>query len=286
MERWYAILYVVLYGESPASKEARVGNSPITITAYPNGRTDLMLARPELLNRVDDDLRDALIDALRSVSNDGSTRAVVLGAEGKVFSAGGDMAMMKAKHGDLQAIHRGTDAGRRLIETLFDTPVPVVAAVQGHAVGLGSTLVLACDAVVATRGVKIVDSHVAIGLVAGDGGAVMWPSALGMIKAKRHLLTGDPLLAEDAAVLGVVTDLVETPDEVLPTARALADRIATLPPLAVQGTKRALNHIMRLRAQEVLELSFAYEAETMSSQDLLEGIDAFTEKRTPNYMGR
>ena len=262
-----------------------MGNSPITITAYPNGRTELMLARPELLNRVDDDLRDALIDALRSLSNDGSTRVVVLGAEGKVFSAGGDMAMMKAKHGDLQAIHRGTDAGRRLIETIFDTPVPVVAAVQGHAIGLGSTLVLACDAVVASRGVRIVDSHVAIGLVAGDGGAVMWPSALGMIKAKRHLLTGDPLLAEDAAALGVVTDLVDTPDEVLPTARALADRIATLPPLAVQGTKRALNHVMRLRAQEVLELSFAYEAETMSSQDLLEGIDAFMEKRTPKYKG-
>jgi len=263
-----------------------MGTTPIRITSHPNGRTDLILARPDLLNRVDDDLRDALIEALRSVANDGSTRAVVLGAEGKVFSAGGDMAMMKAKHGDLAAIHRGTDAGRRLIETIFDTPVPVVAAVQGHAIGLGSTLVLACDAVVAARGVRIVDSHVAIGLVAGDGGAVMWPAAMGMVKAKRHLLTGDPLLAEDAEMLGVVTDLVDAPEDVLPTAQALADRIAALPPLAVQGTKRALNHVMRLRAHEVLELSFAYEAETMSSQDLLEGIDAFTEKRSPKYTGR
>ncbi|RYF60505.1 MAG: enoyl-CoA hydratase/isomerase family protein [Comamonadaceae bacterium] len=245
-----------------------------------------MLARPDLLNRVDDELRDALIDALRSVANDDSTRCIVLGAEGKVFSAGGDMAMMKKKHGDVVAIHRGTDAGRRLIDTLFDTPVPVVAAVQGHAIGLGSTIVLACDAVVAARGVRLVDSHVAIGLVAGDGGAVMWPAAMGMIKAKRHLLTGDPLLAEDAAALGVVSDLVDSPDDVLPAARALADRIAALPPLAVQGTKRSLNHVMRLRANEVLELSFAYEAETMSSQDLLEGIDAFMEKRTPKYQGR
>ncbi|MGW6332968.1 enoyl-CoA hydratase/isomerase family protein [Nocardia rhamnosiphila] len=263
-----------------------MGTPPITITAHDNGRTDVMLARPELLNRVDDQLRDALIDALRSVANDGSTRCVVLGAEGKVFSAGGDMDMMKAKHGDIAAIHRGTDAGRRLIDTLFDTPVPVVAAVQGHAIGLGSTLVLACDAVVAARGVRLVDSHVAIGLVAGDGGVVMWPAAMGMVKAKRHLLTGDPLLAEDAAALGVVSDLVDSPAEVLPTARALADRIAALPPLAVQGTKRSLNHVMRLRAHEVLELSFAYEAETMSSQDLLEGIDAFVEKRTPKYTGR
>jgi enoyl-CoA hydratase len=260
--------------------------APISITAHDNGRTDIMLTRPDLLNRVDDALRDALIAALGQVSVDGTTRCVVLGAEGRVFSAGGDMEMIKAKHGDLAAIHRGTDAGRHLIDTLFDTPVPVVAAVHGHAVGLGSTLVLACDAVVAARGVRIVDSHVAIGLVAGDGGAVMWPAAMGMVKAKRHLLTGDPLLAEDAAALGVVSDLVETPEEVLPTARALADRIAALPPLAVQGTKRSLNHVMRLRAEEVLELSLAYEAETMSSQDLLEGIAAFTEKRSPKYSGR
>jgi enoyl-CoA hydratase len=263
-----------------------MSSPPIRVTAHSNGRTDIMLARPDLLNRVDDELRDALIDALGSVSNDGSTRAIVLGAEGKVFSAGGDMAMLKAKHGDLAAIHRGTDAGRRLVDTLFNTPVPVVAAVHGHAVGLGSTLVLACDAVVAARGVRIVDSHVAIGLVAGDGGVVMWPAAMGMVKAKRHLLTGDPLLAEDAAALGVVSDLVDTAEEVLPTAQALADRIAALPPLAVQGTKRALNQVMRLRAEEVLELSFAYEAETMSSQDLLEGIDAFMDKRTPKYSGR
>lgn len=260
--------------------------APISIVMHDNGRTDIMLARPDLLNRVDDALRDALIAALRKVSVDGATRCVVLGAEGRVFSAGGDMDMIKTKHGDLAAIHRGTDAGRHLIDTLFSTPVPVVAAVHGHAVGLGSTLVLACDAVVAARGVRIVDSHVAIGLVAGDGGAVMWPAAMGMVKAKRHLLTGDPLLAEDAAALGVVSDLVETPEEVLPTARALADRIAALPPLAVQGTKRSLNHVMRLRAEEVLELSFAYEAETMCSQDLLEGIAAFTEKRSPKYSGR
>lgn len=261
-------------------------SDPVTVTAHPNGRTDIMLSNPDLLNRIDDRSRDALIEAFHSISTDASTRSVVLGAEGKVFSAGGDMAMMRAKHGDVVAIHRGTDAGRRLIDTIFDTPVPIVAAVQGHAVGLGSTLVLACDAVVAARGVRLIDSHVAIGLVAGDGGAVMWPAAMGMAKAKRHLLTGDPLLAEDAAAIGAISDLVETAEEVLPAARALADRMAALPPLAVQGTKRSLNHVMRLRANEVLELSFAYEAETMSSRDLLEGLDAFVEKRPPNFTGR
>ncbi len=259
---------------------------PVVVTAHPHGRTDIVLARPELLNRVDEQMRLALIEALESAASDPATRCIVLAAQGRAFSAGGDFEMMKAKHGDIEAIHRGTSESRRLVETLFNVPVPVVAAVQGAAVGLGSTIVLACDAVVAARGVKIVDSHVLIGLVAGDGGAVVWPAAMGMVKAKRHLLTGDPLLAEDAFALGVVTDLVETADDVLPAACAIGDRIAALPPLAVRGTKRSLNHLMRLRTNEVLELSLAYEAETMSSEDLLEAIDAFQTKRTPTFRGR
>jgi enoyl-CoA hydratase len=107
-----------------------------------------------------------------------------------------------------------------------------------------------------------------------------------MIRTKRHLLTGDPVLAEDGYLMGMVSDLVETPDEVLPAARALAERIAALPPLAVRGTKRALNHVVRARTEEVLELSLAYEAETVQSEDLLEAIDAFEAKRPGQFRGR
>jgi enoyl-CoA hydratase len=114
----------------------------------------------------------------------------------------------------------------------------------------------------------------------------MWPAAAGMLRARRHLLTGDPLDAETAFGLGVVTDLVDAPDDVLPAARAIADRIAALPPLAVQGTKRSLNRVMQQRFGEVFELSAALEGETMASEDLLEAIAAFREKRPGEYRGR
>jgi enoyl-CoA hydratase len=106
-----------------------------------------------------------------------------------------------------------------------------------------------------------------------------------MLRARRYLLTGDAIPAADAHAMGLVTDLVETPEDVLPAAQALAARIAALPPLAVQGTKRALNRVTQQRAGEVVEVSFMHEETTLASNDLLEAIDSFTERRAPNYKG-
>jgi enoyl-CoA hydratase len=125
-----------------------------------------------------------------------------------------------------------------------------------------------------------------VGLAAGDGGCLVWPISAGAMRAKRHLLTGDPITAEEAHALGLVTDLVAEPEDVLPTARALADRIAALPPLAVQGTKRALNHLIRQRYAEVMELSSAIEYETLISADLREAVAAIRDRKTPSYEGR
>jgi enoyl-CoA hydratase len=147
-------------------------------------------------------------------------------------------------------------------------------------------VVLLCDAVVAARSAVIADTHVAIGLVAGDGGCLVWPQAVGMIRARRHLLTGDPLDAGTAFQLGIVTDLVDTPDEVRGAARAIAGRIAALAPLAVQATKRALNRVSRQRAGEVIDLSLALEEQTLATDDLLEGVRSFRERRSPRYSGR
>ncbi len=194
---------------------------------------------------------------------------------------------MRQAQADLRFLLRHADVGRRLVDSLLDLAFPVVAAVQGPAVGLGATVVLACDAVVAARGATTIsDPHVAIGLVAGRRRLPLLATGDGDPRAKRHLLTGDRLGAEEAYAAGLVTDLVDEPDAVLPAARALAARIAALPPLAVQGTKRALNNGLRARAAEVLDLSMAYEVRSASSQDLLEAIDAFTERREGRYAGR
>ena len=247
---------------------------------------EITLTRPEVLNRFDFELHTAFTEVLLELRQRTDVRAVVLASSGKVFSAGGDFELMLACRADVAFRNRAVDEGRLLFRLLADVPVPVVVALQGDAIGLGATVALACDAIVASRTASIADPHVAIGLVAGDGGCVVWPAAAGMLRAKRYLLTGDRLTAEDAWAMGLVTDLVDGPDDVLPAARALAARMAALPPLAVQGTKRALNRLVQQRAGEVLDLSFALEAASMASDDLAEAIAAFKERREPKYQGR
>ena len=244
------------------------------------------LTRPELLNRFDEELHAAFIATLEELREDRAVRAVVLASAGKVFSAGGDFEMMRRAHEDPAARRALAEDARRLLTALIGLPQPIVVAMQGAAIGLGATVVLSCDAVVAARDAQLADSHVNVGLVAGDGGCVAWPAAAGMLRARRHLLTGDPLDAETAFQLGLVTDLVDRPEEALPAAVALAERIAALPPLAVQLTKRTLNHALMQRAGEVLELGLAYEETTLASDDLLEGIAALKERRPGFFTGR
>ena len=191
-------------------------------TSNANGVAEIIFARPERLNTIDEDVRPELISALVELGFTDGVRAIIIGAQGKVFSAGGDFAMMKRRNGDPAAAEKSSLDGKQLLRALFEVPVPIIAAVQGDAYGLGSTIALSCgNIVVASRGARIVDSHVRVGLVAGDGGAVVWPPSIGLIRTKRHLLLGDPVLAEVGFAMGMVSDLVDTPAEVLPTAREL-----------------------------------------------------------------
>jgi enoyl-CoA hydratase len=274
----------------------------MTITTKPTGQTllrtetltlsaadhlaVLTLTRPELLNRFDADLHHDFVDAVAAVRATRDVRAMVVASTGKVFSAGGDFDFMLRAHDDLPFLLDHVEVGRQLVLGLIELPVPVVAALHGAAIGLGATVVLACDAVVAARSASLADPHVRIGLAAGDGGCLLWPQTFGMLAAKRFLLTGDPLDAERAYALGAVTDLVDTPDQVLPAATELAARMAALPPLAVQGTKKALANVIRLRAAEVVDLAFAHEAHSCLSEDLVEAVAAFREKRPGNFQGR
>jgi enoyl-CoA hydratase len=245
----------------------------------------ITLSRPELFNRFDDVLHVELTATLDSIRTDEKVRAVVLASTGTVFSAGGDFALMRAAQADVGTRLRIVEDGRRLLDALIGLPQPLVVALHGAAIGLGATVVLTADAVVAARTASLSDPHVHLGLVAGDGGCLVWPQAVGMLRARRHLLTGDPVDAATAFAMGLVTDLVDAADDVVPAARALAERIAALPPLAVQGTKRALNRVTQQRAGEVVDLAFAHEETTLASQDLLEAITAFTERRPGSYQG-
>lgn len=258
----------------------------LSVSPAGDGVCEISLIRPELLNRFDNQAQIELAATLEELAKDDDVRAIVLGSTGKAFSAGGDFALMQAAHEDAGVRRETVDAGLRLLRSFIELPQPIVAAVQGPAIGLGATVALMCDVVVAARSVKLADTHVKVGLVAGDGGCLVWPQAVGMLRARRHLLTGDAMDAPTAYQLGIVTDIVDEPGDVLPYARDIAQRIAALAPLAVQGTKRALNEVTSLRAAEVVQLAFDLEERTLTSDDLLEGIAAFKEGRAADFVGR
>ncbi len=247
---------------------------------------EVTLTRPDVLNCFDDQLHGDFLEMLAAVAADSAVRSVLLHSTGRAFSAGGSAEWMQEANSDRSKARELVATGYRVMTALLDLRVPLVTAVQGPAMGLGANIALISDVVVAGTKARFADSHVLMGLVAGDGGAIIWPQAGGITRAKRHLLTGDPLSAADAYAAGMVTDLVEDPDQLVPTARALARRIAALPPLAVQGTKRALNRILQQRAGEVFELSLSLELDTITSEDLLEATTAFLEKRPGNYHGK
>lgn len=246
----------------------------------------LVLTRPEVMNRFDDLLHVEMTEALRVIERQSGLRVLLWTSTGRNFSVGGDFALMRLAHDSIPERRRIVDDGLRLLTAFLEIDVPIVVALHGDVFGVGASLVLAADAVVTHPAVKLGDPHVQIGLVAGDGGCLVWPQSVGMMRAKRHLLTGEPLTGDEAHRIGLVSDLVANVDEVLPSARELAERFCALPPLAVQGTKKALNRVSKLRFDEVVELSFAHEATTLGSDDLLEAIAAFQEKRAPEYHGR
>lgn len=250
-----------------------------------DGVAELRLNRPELLNRFDDDLLGELPALLADLDGDRDVRAVVWTSTGKHFSAGGDTEVILAGHKDLGRLLAGVAGGRRLYRGFADFSKPLVVALHGHVFGVATSLVLLADAVVTIPTVKIVDPHVHMGLVAGDGGAISWPVNLPLLRAKRHLLWGDPLTGQQAFDLGLVSDLVDDPEQVRERAFELARRVAALPPVAVQLTKRTLNKGLAARIDEVLDTGFAYEAISNRTDDVVEAVTAFQEGRPGRWTG-
>lgn len=246
----------------------------------------IVLNRPDSLNAIDDEMHQELLEALLEIRGKPDVRAVLLSSTGKAFSAGGDLAEIARLQSDAARRAAMCDGGLRIMHALIDIPVPIVVALHGDALGLGASLVLGCDVVVASKNARLGDPHVKVGLVAGDGGCLFWPAAIGINRAKRFLLTGDLLSAEQAERYGLISDLVETPEEALPAALKIAERVAALPPIAVRGTKQSLNALLKARARETFDLSMAYEFMSAGSEDVLEAVAAFKERRKPTYRNR
>ena len=236
------------------------------------------------LNRVDERLHHELTALFPRLQRERQARAVLLTGQGRAFSAGGDFAWFPElqRPGQLPALHLD---GKALIWDLLDVHLPIVCALNGHAVGLGASIALLCDAVFMCHSATISDPHVKVGIVAGDGGTVAWPLAVGPMVAKRFLLTGDPVSAGQAERLGLVTEVV--PDgELHATALAYAHRLAAGAPLAVQGTKQAINAHVKAALGQSFDLATALEMGTFHSADHQEALAALAEKRPPRFEGR
>lgn len=236
------------------------------------------------LNRVDERLHAELTALFPRLKREREARAILLTGAGTAFSAGGDFGWFP----ELQAPGRLGDLrldAKALIWDLLDVHLPIVCALNGHAIGLGASIALLCDAVFMAQSATIADPHVRVGIVAGDGGTVAWPLALGPLLAKRYLLTGDAVTADDAAHLGLITEAVAD-DELMDRALNFARRLAAGAPLAVQGTKAAVNAGVKVALGHSFDLATALEIGTFHSEDHQEALAAITEKREPRFTGR
>ncbi len=245
----------------------------------------LTLNRPDALNAIHSQLHSELEGVFADVTRDDDVNAVVLTGAGRAFCAGGDIKGMDARQGDDPLKTKTTlGSAKRLIHNLLDVEQPIIAAVNGHAVGLGATLALFSDVIIASEKARIGDPHVKVGLVAGDGGAVIWPLLCGLAKAKEYLMTGDLLDATEAERIGLINHVVP-PDEVMPKAMELAHRLANGPTRAIRWTKLSCNKRLRDEVNLVLDASLAVESLSMLSEDHKEATRAFAEKREPEFTG-
>jgi enoyl-CoA hydratase len=236
------------------------------------------------LNAVDDSLHRDLTALFAGLRREEDARAVLLTGRGRAFSAGGDFAWFPSlrEPGRLEALRR--DA-KQLIWDLLDVELPIVAAVNGHAMGLGASIALLCDVIFMADTATIGDPHVRVGIVAGDGGAAIWPLAVGPARAKEHLLTGDPLTAAEAERIGLVNRVLPA-DDLDAQAMAFAARLAAGAPLAVRYTKLAVNKLVKDAVNLAFDASTAFELLTFHSDDHREALAALGEKRPPRFQGR
>ncbi|GAA3205090.1 enoyl-CoA hydratase/isomerase family protein [Actinocorallia longicatena] len=221
----------------------------------------ITLNRPEELNSVNDALHTGLARLWPQISEDRDARAAVLTGAGRAFSAGGDFAYLNELKDDAELRTKTIAHGRELVLGMVRCRIPVVAAVNGPAVGLGCSLVALSDIVYMGENAHLADPHVQVGLVAADGGPLTWPLHTSLLVAKEYALTGARITAERAVALGLANHVAADP---LAEATACAERIAKLPRKAVESTKRLLN--LHLERAVLATLDYAMTAEDLTFQ--------------------
>lgn len=245
----------------------------------------ITMNRPDALNAVNLQLHDDLADAMWFAQCDTGSDVIVLTGAGRAFSAGGDLDHIENNARNPHLFDHEVRVAKRIVSTMLDIDKPVICRMNGHAVGLGATLALLCDVIFASENAKIGDPHVGLGLVAGDGGAVLWAQRIGLTRAKEYLLTGDLLPATKAAEIGLVNHAVPLED-LDDRVNAFCEKLLGGAMMAIRATKVLTNLELKRVATALMDAGIAYESVSVRTADHMEGIQALKEKRKPNFIGR
>lgn len=247
----------------------------------------LTMNQPETRNALTGNTAvEEFVQVCDEIRRDASVKAVILTGAGPIFSSGGNVKDMQRFFDDAltpDAIREEYRQGiQRIPRALNQLDVPVICAVNGPAIGAGLDLTCMCDIRIASETATFAESFVRVGIVPGDGGAWLLPRAVGRAKAAEMAFTGEAIDAQQALACGLVSRVVPS-DQLLPTARALADKIAANPGAVMRMTKRLLREGEHSTLESLLELSAGYQALAHKTADHREAVMAFVEKRKPRF---
>ncbi|MDP2241495.1 MAG: enoyl-CoA hydratase [Burkholderiales bacterium] len=256
--------------------------APVVLLEHPaEGVAVVRINRPEARNALNIEVRKLIAKHLTELGEDDTTRCIVLTGNDKSFAAGADIKEM-AGVGTMEMLARGT---HKLWRAIAACPKPVIAAVNGFALGGGCELAMTCDIIIAGESAKFGQPEVKIGIIPGGGATQRLTRAVGKYKAMRYILTGDPFSAKEACDMGLVSEVVAD-DAVEKRAVEMAQQIATLPPLAILQAKETVLRGMDASLDTGLALETKAAQILFASQDQKEGMAAFIEKRKPKFQGR
>jgi enoyl-CoA hydratase len=242
----------------------------------------ITINRPEDMNAVNERLHVEFSTIFIDVESDDDVDIIILTGAGKSFCAGGDLKWLLRIHGDPVETAYHINHDRKIQNTMLDMEKPIIAKVNGPAVGLGCSLALFCDFVYATPRSKFADPHVSVGLVAGDGGCVIWPQLIGYARAKKYLLTGEMIQANDAHAMGLIAEVVE--EEVIDQeVQKLAEKLRDGAKYSIRWTKTSINAGLKVMANSIIDRAAAFENVTQLMEDNKIALEAFASKENPKF---
>ncbi|MDX3909561.1 MAG: enoyl-CoA hydratase-related protein [Sphingobium sp.] len=255
-----------------------------TLAVSRDGRLlTLTINQPDRHNIVDSAMHRELARIFTDIAMDDDADVVIFTGAGSAFSAGGDIHWMQSCLEKPQGMADIAIEGRRIITSLLDLEKPLICRLNGDAIGLGATLALFCDIIIADETARIADPHVRVGLVAGDGGAIIWPHLIGAARAKAFLMTGDMLSASEAATMGLITKAVPG-DQLDAEVERMTGKLLRGAQHAIRWTKLSVNLGLKQTVNAVLDASLGLEVASSLLPAHREGVIAFLEKRQPNFV--